>query len=119
MQPWEPSQFTPRLPPLQLTLSSPQLGELDSQWLTSLGTPAMQRNIWSTPVSSAKRLSPGLVGEVEVSLLEAEAGGGPGLQRQVGAVVPSLPDSAVISGQSPLQVGHGHRFLEVNHGIGV
>lgn len=66
------------------------------------------------------------VGRVE-PLLWAEAGGGTGLQRQVGAglqrqvgaVVPSLPDGTVISWQSPLQVGHGHRFLEVNHGIGV
>lgn len=112
-----PSQFTPWLPPLQLTLSSPQLGELDTQWLISVGTPAMQRSIWSAPVS-AKQLSPGLVGKVEVSLQEA-GGEGPGLQRQVGAVVPSLPDGAIIPGQSPLQVGHGHGLLEVNHGIGV
>lgn len=61
----------------------------------------------------------GLVGEVEVSLQEAEAGGGPALQRQVRTVVSSLPDSAIISGQSPLQVGHGHGLLEVNHSIGV
>lgn len=90
-----------------------QLGKLDPQWLTTLGTQAMQGGVFCTAA-----VSPGLVGEVE-PLLQAEAGGGPGLQRQVGAVVPSLPDSAVISGQSPLQVGHGHGFLEVNHGIGV
>lgn len=56
----------------------------------------MHRSIWFAPVS-AKQPRPGLVGEVEVSLQEA-GGGGPGLQRQVGAVVPSLPDSAIIAG---------------------
>lgn len=41
------------------------------------------------------------------------------LQRQVSAIVPGFPGSAIVSGQSPLQVGHGHGLFEVNHGIGV
>lgn len=106
-----PSQFTPWLHPLRLPLFSPL--SPDTRWLTSLGTPA------GRAVSSAEQLCVPGWWVRWICPLQAEAGGGPGLQRQVGAVVPSLPDSAVISGQGPLQVGHGHRFLEVNHGIGV
>lgn len=48
-----------------------------------------------------------------------QAGGGTSLQRQVGAVVPGFPGGAIVAGQSPLQVGHGHGLFEVNHSIGV
>lgn len=95
MQPWEPFTVYTMAPSSPAHPLSPGWGT-DTQWLTSVGTPAMHRSIWFAPVS-AKQPRPGLVGEVEVSLQEA-GGGGPGLQRQVGAVVPSLPDSAIIAG---------------------
>lgn len=115
MQPWEPFTVYTMAP------SSPAHPLLSPAW----GTGHSVADIFGDPSRAGKHLVPpsvfckaGLVGEEEVSLLWA-GGGGPGLQRQVGAVVPRLPHSAVISRQSPLQVGHGHSFLEVNHGIGV
>lgn len=41
------------------------------------------------------------------------------LQRQVSAVMPRFPRSPIISGQRPLQVGHGCCLFEVNDRVGV
>lgn len=70
MQPWEPFTVYTMAPSSPAHPLPSPAWELDSQGLTSLGTPAMQGSIWSTPVSSAEQPSPGLVGEVEVSLRE-------------------------------------------------
>lgn len=112
-----PSQFTSRLPPPHGgTLSSPQVRPGDSAGLPGdSGQGREASGPTSIPFCKAT-LNPGVAGSEDTS---GRRGGRRALQREVSAVVPGFPGSAIVSGQSSLQVGHGHGLFEVNDGIGI